>query len=278
MPPLRGTAEEKNSTLLDYGQTVDQLVEYKKKELEEVLNKINLANHQLAMLRDKIIKDSNEFESWKRSEKLKLSNDLNQRQNEIIANQNRINNEVQQQERITSDLRIQQDKFETLNQERIYLKEQLVKLEGKKIELADLEKQIESQRSSVLATQNQGSMALAKSSEEAEKNKQENIRLVNLNDDLTKRENKLLEDNKNLQSLKDFVEPKLRTIKDEQEAIDRDKKDNIEKIADLQQKISDEKILLQSVIDKKSQLDKDTKDFLSQKEEFQRQQILSGKK
>lgn len=279
MPPtqLKSKPDEKDIELLDYSGAINQLNVIAKKELEDTKNQLNTLNYEIAMLRNKKIKEEQDLESWKRSERLKYTNDFNARQNDIIANQNRINTEVQQQERITADLRTQQTKFETLNKERLALKEELVKLEGKKIEVSDMLRQAENMKSSVLTAQNQGSMALAKASEEAEKNKQENIRLVQLNDQLEKRASKIDEDNKNLEILREFVEPKLRTIKDEQEALDRAKLENMETIAKLNQTMQDEKILLQSIMDKKAQLDKETSDFLSAKQEFERQQVLSGK-
>lgn len=275
MPPLKGTTEEKNTSLLDYGDTVSQLMEYKKKELDDIKTQISAANYQLAMVRDKILKDTNDIESWKRSEKLKFTNETTKVQNEIIANQNRINSEVQQQERITADLRSQQTRFEGLNQERIKVKEDLVKLEGRKLEADDLFKQAEAMKASVLTSQNQGAMALAKAAEETEKNKQENIRLVALNDTLGRVQKKLDEDTKNFNDLREFVEPKLRAIKDEQASLDRSKVENDERIAKLQQTMADEKILLQSILDKKAQLEKDMYSFLSQKEEFTRTQVLT---
>lgn len=275
--PLKTNNNEKDVELFEYNGAINQLITIAKKELEDVKNQINTENYNLAMLRDKRNKDSQELESFKRAEKLKFTNDLTTRQNDIIANQNRINMEVLQQERITADLRTQQTKFETLNQERIALKEELVKLEGKKIEIADMFKQAESMKSSVLASQNQGNMALQKASEEAEKNKQENIRLVQLNDQLEKRAKQIEEDAKNLETLKEFVEPKIRAIKDEQEALDKAKIENLEYIAKLNQTMQDEKILLQSVLDKKAQLEKDMSSFVSQKQEFERTQLLSPK-
>ena len=275
MPPLK--SDEKDVNMFNYNEISNELRERLKKDLEEIKNQINTENYNLSVLRNQKNKDAMEMESFKRAEKLKFTNDLTTRQNDIIANQNRINMEVLQQERITADLRTQQTKFETLNQERIALKEELVKLEGKKIEIADMFKQAEAMKSSVLASQNQGNMALQKASEEAEKNKQENIRLVQLNDQLEKRAKKIEEDAKNLETLKEFVEPKIRAIKDEQEALDKAKTENLEYIAKLNQTMQDEKILLQSVLDKKAQLEKDMSSFVSQKQEFERTQLLSPK-
>lgn len=272
---LKSNPDEKDIELLDYSGAINQLNVVAKRDLEETKNQINTANYELAMVRNKIIKDTNDLESWKRAERLKFTNDVNQRQNDIIAKQNRINNEVQQQERISLDLRTQIAKFETINQDRIRLKEDLVKVEGRKIEVADMLKQAESMKSSVLAAQNQGAMALAQASEEKEKNKQENIRLVTLNDQLEKRARKIEEDEKSLSELREFVEPKLRAIRDEQEALDRSKIESVEKIAQLQQTMQDEKILLQSVIDRKVAVEKAERDLLSKKEEFSRQQLLS---
>ncbi len=274
--PLKSKPDEKDIELLDYSGAINQLNVVAKKELEDTKNQIILANTQLAMLKQSILNQTTEFERWKRSETLKHTNELSQIKNDIISKQNSINIHYQQQERITADLQTQHQRFEGLNAERIKLKEELVKFEGKKIELADMAKQIESQRSSVLSSQNQGAMALAKAEEEEEKNKQENIRLVQLNDQLEKRAKKIEENEKNISNLKEFVEPKLRAIKDEQESLDRSKIENTEAIAKLQQTMQDEKILLQSVLDKKAQLEKDTKDLLSQKEEFLRTKTLSG--
>lgn len=274
--PLKSKTDEKDIELLDYSSAINQLNVTAKKELEETRNQINTANYQLAMLRDKIIKDSNDLESFKRSEKLKFINEFTKRQNDIIAKQNQINMEVQQQERITADLRTQQTRFEGLRTEQIKLKEDLVKLEGRKIEIEDSAKQVEARRSEVLSTQNQATMALAKSSEESEKTRQDNIRLVSLNDELNKREKKLEEDIKNSKDLKDFVEPKIRAIREEQEALDRAKYENTELISKLQQTILEEKILLQSVMDRKLAVERSESELLSKKEEFSRQQLLSN--
>lgn len=275
-PPLKAQPDEKDVALLDYSAAINQLNVVAKKDLEETKNQISLANYQLAMLRDKIIKDNNDLESWKRAEKLKFTNETTKVQNEIIANKNRINNEVLQQERITIDLRTQQTKFEGLNQERIKLKEDLMKLEARKLEADDLFKQAEGMKASVLTSQNQTSIAIAKAAEDTEKTRQENIRLVALNDMLSRVQTKLDEDTKNFNDLREFVEPKLRAIKDEQASLDRAKVENDERIALLQQTMQDEKILLQSVLDKKAQLEKDTSNFISQKEEFSRTQLLSA--
>ncbi len=278
MPPqtvLKSKPDEKDVELLDYSSAINQLNVVAKKDLEETKNQISLANYQLAMLRDKIIKDTNDLESFKRAEKLKFNNENIKFQNEIIVNKNKINSEVLQQERIIADLRTQQTKFEGLAQERIKIKEELMRLEARKLEAEDLFKQAEAMKASVLTSQNQASMGLAKSQEETEKNKQENIRLVALNDTLARVQKKLDEDVKNFNDLKEFVEPKLRAIKDEQAALERAKVENNERIAQLQQTMQDEKILLQSVLDKKAQLEKEMSLFQSQKEEFNRQQILA---
>lgn len=275
---LKSKPDEKDVELLDYSGAINQLNVMSKKELEETKNQISSANYQLAMVRDKIIKDTNELESWKRAEKLKFTNDVTKRQNDIIAKQNAINMEVQQQERITADLRTQQTRFEGLRNEQIKLKEELVKLEGKKIEIADISKQLEARRSEILSTQNQSAMALAKAEEETEKNKQENIRLVSLNDEINKREKKLEEDIKNYQELKEFVEPKIIAIREEQESLDRTKNETNEKIAQLQQTIQEEKILLQSVMDRKLAVERSESELISQKEEFSRHQLLSTRK
>lgn len=275
--PLKSKPDEKDIELLDYSGAINQLVINSKKELEEVRNQINTANFNLSQLRDKTIKDTNELERWKREEKLKYTNELTKRQNEVIANQNRINLEVQQQERITSDLRTQQSKFDTLNQERIALKEEMMKLESRKIELADMMKQIEARNSESISLQNQGSMALAKAAEQEQRNTQENIRLVNMNDQLEKRSKDIEEQIKSHTNLKDFVEPKLRSIREEQEALDIAKNENEERISKLQSIMQEEKIMLQSITDKRIQLDKDINSFTSQKQEFERSQALSGK-
>jgi chromosome segregation ATPase len=280
MPPqtvLKSKPDEKDIELLDYSGAINQLNVIAKKELEDTRNQINTENYNLAMLRDRIVKQTNEFESWKRAERLKFQNEFSQRQNDIIAKQNRINDEVLQQERITIDLRTQQQRFEFLKDEQNKLKEALVKLEGRKIEVQDMATQVESQRSSVLTMQNQASMVSAKASEELEKTRQENIRLVALNDSLSKREKQLEEDIKNSKELKDFVEPKIRDIKIQQENLDNSINQNTETIARLQQTMQDEKILLQSILDKKAQLEKDTASFLSQKTEFERQRLLDTK-
>ncbi len=270
-------SDEKDVNMFNYNEISGELRDRLKKDLEEIKNQINVANYDLAMLRDKKIKDSNELESWKRAERLKYTNDFNQRQNEIIANQNRINMEVQQQGQITADLRVQQTRFEGLRAEQIKLKEELVKLEGKKIEVADMLKQAEARHSDVLNAQNQGAMALAKAAEETEKNNQENIRLVNMNDQIERRAKQIEEDIKNSKDLKDFVEPKIRAIREEQEALDRAKIENTERIAQLQQTMNDEKILLQSVMDRKAAVEKAESELISKQNEFNRQQLLSPK-
>lgn len=275
--PLKAKPDEKDIELLDYSGAINQLNVIAKRELEDTKNQISLANYDLARLRDQKVREASDLETWKRAEKLKFTNDITQRQNDIIAKQNQINNEVLQQERILADLHTQQAKFETLNQERLEIKEQLVKLEGRKIEVEDAAKQVETLRSSALSAQNQGNIALAKASEDTEKTRQENIRLVALNDSLTKRENKVVEDEKSLKELKDFVEPKLRSIKDEADALEKAKIEQTERLNMLAQTIQDEKIMLQSVQEKRAKLDRDMVAFLSQKDEFTRQQTLAGK-
>ena len=273
MPPLK--SDEKDVSIISYNEISTELRERLKKDLEDIKNQINLANYDLAMLRDRKIKENNDLESWKRAERLRYTNEFTQKQNDIIANQNRINMEVQQQERITGDLRTQQTKFEGLRAEQIKLKEELVKLEGKKIEVADMLKQAEVRLTESLNSQNQGSMALAKAAEEAEKTKQENIRLEALNDSLSKREKKLEEDIKNAQDLKDFVEPKIRDIKIQQEHLDASIMQNTAEIARLQQTMNDEKILLQSIMDRKAAVEKAESELISKKQEFDREQLLS---
>lgn len=273
-PTLKAKPDEKDVELLDYSTAINQLNVIAKKELEETKNQITVENYNLAMLRDRRQKESSDLESWKRAEKLKFTNDLTLRQNEIIANQNRINGEVLQQERITADLRTAQTKFETLNQDRLKLKEDMVKIEGKKIEVSDMLKQAESRHAQVLSAQNQGAMALARAEEETQKNKQENIRLVALNDMLTRQQNKLTEDMNSFAELRDFVEPKLRAIKDQQDALDTAQNANMETIGKLQQTMQEEKILLQSVNDKRAKLEADMKIFDEKKQDSLRELLL----
>lgn len=277
-PALKpSSSNEQDVSLIDYNGAVNQLIVIAKKELEDIKHQINTANYNLAMIKDKTIKDTNELSRWKIAERQKFTDEMSSIQNDIIFKQNIINDEVIQQQRITQDLRTQQERFESLKQDQLKLKEELVKLEGKKIEVENLHKQAEVIRDAAISSQNQGSIALAKSSEETEKNRQENIRLSALNDSLTHRENKLLEDMKTHQTLKEFVEPKIISIQEQQESLERAKSENQSEISRLNQLVSDEKILLASIQDKKSQLEKDIKTFNSEKEEFQRQQTLSGK-
>lgn len=267
--------DERNVDLLDYSGAVNQLRDIAKRELEDVRNQILLENSNLSQLRDRIIKGQNDFESWKRQEASKFNNEMNKVKNDIFAKQNEINIHVEQQQRITTDLQTQQQRFENLNVERIALKEEYVKLEGKKISIQDMLKEAEKIKSESLNQSNNVSAVHQKALEIQEKNKQENIRLVNLNDALEQTRKKIEEDTKSLQELKEFVDPKIRSIKDEQDFLDRSKQENQDRIDEINRKINEEKVLLQSVQDKKMQFDKEYKDFLSQREEFSRQQTLS---
>jgi chromosome segregation ATPase len=276
-PNLKSKSDEQNVQLLDYSNTVNQLIDYAKKDLDNINHQIILANTTLVQLKDKAIKESNELERWKSQEKQKFNDEINKVRNDILAKQNTINLHVQQQELITRDLQNQQQKFEGLNADRIRIKEELIKIEGKKIEAQNLIKQAEDIKSEALNSRNQASMLHHEALNIQEKNKQENIRLVNLNDSIEKTRKKVEEDTKNLEGLREFVGPKLVTIKDEKDSIEKLKKENEVKVEELNRKIQEDKILLQSVLDKKSDVERLEKEFLSKKEEFQRTQLLIGK-
>ena len=269
--------DERDVSLLNNSSAVSQLNIIAKRELEDTQNKVLLEQANLSQLRERMIKGQNDFESWKKQETQKFNTEMNKVRNYIIAKQNEINLHVQQQGRITEDLHFQQKRFEGLRLQEMALKEELVKLEGQKIQVKDMIKQAEDMKSQALNEINNVNALRQESLNMQEKNKQENIRLSNLNDALEQRGKKIEEDTKNLTGLREFVEPKIRAIKDEQESLDKAKQENQNVIDELNRKISEEKILLQSVLDKKSELDKDMKAFISQKEEFNRQQLLAGK-
>jgi hypothetical protein len=280
MPPstaLKSKPDENDVTLIDYNGAIQQLIAQSKKELEDIKNQILLENVNSVKLKEKFLKDTQEFERWKRSEEQKFKNLLAEKTNEIIKNKNEIDIHVQQQRQITADLNLQHQKFEGLNAERVKLKEELVRVEGMRIQAIDMIKQAETQRAEVLTQQNNANMALIKAKEIEEIAHQENIRLTNLNDALESRAREIEQKAKDLGNLKEFVEPKLRTITEQQEALEEAKKENDERIAQLQAKIEEEKILFKSVMDKKSEVEKQEKELLSKKEEFGRQQLLAGK-
>jgi chromosome segregation ATPase len=275
MPPLK---DERSTGLIDYSGAVDKLNIIAKKELEEVQNQVLLENVNLSQLRQKIIQMQNEFQSWKKSETTKFNNEMNTIKNDILARQNEINLHVQQQSRITSDLQTQQTKFEGLNAERIKLKDEMVRLEGLKIQAQDMIKEAERIKAEALTEKNNITQMHLESLEGAERNKQENIRLVNLNDAIEKSRKEIEDKIKTHIDLKEYVEPKLRAIQEEKEALENAKEENQNVIDELNRKISEEKILFQSVVDKKEQLEKDLKAFESQKQEFAREKLLSPNK
>lgn len=270
MPPK----DEKDVGLLDYSASINQLNAIAKKELEDTQHKTMLENANLAVLKDKIIRMTNDFEAWKKQETAKFNKEMNQIRNDMIAKQNEVNMHLQQQQRITIDLQTQQGRFEGLQAERVALKEEMVKVEGQKIQAADMIKMAENLKAEALTLQNVG-LGLKKEAEDIqEKNKQENIRLSNLSSSIDEKVKATAEEFKRLTDLKEFVEPKIRTIQEQTDALEKAKVSNQEIIDELNRKIAEEKILLQSVLDKKAQLEKDTKALESDKQEFQRAKLL----
>lgn len=271
MPPR----DERNTSLIDYGEAANNLIVIIKKELEDVQNKVLIENSNLSQLKQRQIEMANAFESWKKAETSKFTNEMNKVRNDILAKQNEINLHVQQQGRITTDLQTQQQKFEGLHAERIKIKEDMVKIEGQKIQVQDSIKEAERIKADALSNRNEISAMHQQALEIQEKNKQENIRLVNMNDGLEKTRKEIDEKVKSFSELKEFVEPKLRAIQEQTEALEEAKEKNQKVIDDLNRKVNEEKILLQSVLDKKSELDKAEKLLASKQEDFNRQQILS---
>jgi len=270
MPPK----DEKDVGLLDYSASINQLNAIAKKELEDTQHKTMLENANLAVLKDKIIRMTNDFEAWKKQETAKFNKEMNQIRNDMIAKQNEVNMHLQQQQRITIDLQTQQGRFEGLQAERVALKEEMVKVEGQKIQASDMIKMAENLKAEALTLQNVG-LGLKKEAEDIqEKNKQENIRLSNLSSSIDEKVKATAEEFKRLTDLKEFVEPKIRTIQEQTDALEKAKVSNQEIIDELNRKIAEEKILLQSVLDKKAQLEKDTKALESDKQEFQRAKLL----
>jgi chromosome segregation ATPase len=272
---LKSKSDEKDVELLDYIGAINQLVSIAKKDLEDVKNQILLENVNLMNLKERIIKQTNEFERWKKGEEQKFKDEMNTVRNDILAKQNMVNQHVQQQERITQDLNSQHQRFESLNADKLKLKEELVKIEGQKIQAQDMINDAVRQLSESKSAQNQANMLYQEALAIQEKNKQENIRLSNLNGSLESRAVQIEESAKNLANLKEFVEPKLRSIKEEQDFLNEAKEHNQTKINELLAKIDEEKIILKSLVDRKAEVEKAEKELESKKEEFSRQQILN---
>ncbi len=266
--------KEQEIPMFQLNDAVNQLIAISKKEKETLDHEIVLAKSRLAEIKTNNIKLQSEFSQWKISEEQKFKNDLSKRHNQLIDQENKMNLLLKDLEQRRADLLVKEERYLSVEKDRREIGNSRVEIEKMRTNAINLMSEADrrlSEAKSVIAQSN------SKIEEAKKLDDKNNIR----NQEFSSREDKINFELKNLDmernhliELKEFVEPKIREIKEIEDNINSARKEVEIKHQEVINKEEENKIALKAMEDKKDKLDRQEKEIRSKEDELKRNLLL----
>lgn len=269
---------EQDVPMFEYNSAVNELVKISKENKERIDHEVVLAKSNLSQLRQEHIRLQGEFNQWKMGEEQKFKNDLSKRHNQLIDQENKMNllhKDLIQRE---IDFRIKEERMMKVEEDRIKIGNDRIEVEKMRVNANNLMAEADRKMSEASSAMAQANIRIAASNELDKKN---NIR----NQELCVKDDKLKFDLKNIDmernhliELKEFVEPKIKHIKEMEDNINASKKEIDIKHQEVISKSEENTIALKALADRKNKLDAREIEIRNQEEELRKRIILSEKK
>ncbi len=248
-------AQEQEVPMFQYNSAIEQLVEIRKKEKDDLDHQIVLAKSRLKDIKEDTIKRESEFNQRLIADEQKFKNELSKRHNQLIEQENRINvlhNDLQQR---SKDLLVKEERYLKVDEERKKIVNDRIEIEKMRVAAHNLMSEADRKVS-------EANSMFAQANEHVKKSKQLDDKNAIRNQELVKREDKLKFDMKNLEmecnhliELQEGVEPKIVELKQIEDRIKADKADIDNKHQEIINKADENKIGLKALEDRKNKLD-----------------------
>lgn len=260
--------------MFQYNDAVKQLIAIAKKEKETLDHEIVLAKARLSEIKENNIKLQSEFSQWRISEEQKFKNDLSKRHNQLIDQENKMNLLVKDLEQRRADLLVKEERYLSVEKDKREMGNARVEIEKMRTNAMNLMAEADRKLSEAKSAMTQANARIEESKKLDEKN---NIR----NQEFVAREDKLKFDLKNLEmernhlvELKEFVEPKIKEIKEIEDNILAARKEVEIKHQEIVNKEEENKIALKAMEDKKAKLDRQEQELKAKEDDLRRKTLL----
>lgn len=267
--------KEQEVPMFEYNEVMTQLATISKKNKEDLDHQVVLATSNLTQLRQEHIRLKGEFNQWKMAEEQKFKNDLSKRHNQLIDQENKMNIFHRDLEQRRADLIVKEERYMNVEKDRNEIGNARVEIEKMRVNALNLMAEADRKLSESKSAMSQSNIKIEESKKLDEKN---NVR----NQELCTREDKLVFDLKNIDmernhliELKEFVEPKIKEIKEIEDNISNARKEIDIKHQEIINKEDEVKVNLKALEDKKNKLDIKEKELNAKEEELRKKLIIS---
>lgn len=262
--------------MFNYKSALDELVKNKTKELEDINHQKLLALNQLKAAQDGVIRERSIFEQYKREEELKFRNVLNAKEADVNKRLSGINVKEQQLSRREADLKEKEKVAFNVADDRLRLNTDRLELERMKIQVRDSLINANKMNSDNLNKANMLTARELQAKASIEKCDAFNKDLVNREADLNKRIEQFRLEERHLEALKKFVDPKVKEITDREAVIKSQLFDIEKKTKDVEVRRDENRKFLAALEDREKKAASEEKRLLTLSEEVQRKALAVG--
>lgn len=266
--------DEKDVPMFQYNSTLAELNKITKDEKAKLDQQIVIAKSNLSQLRQEHIRLQGEFNQWKMGEEQKFKNDLSKRHNQLIDQENKMNMFHKDIEQRKADLVVKEERYINIDKDRNAIGNARVEVEKMRVAAMLLMDEASRKMSEASSATTQSSLQIEQSKKLDQKNDLRNQQLC-VREDQLKFDLKNLEMERNhLIELRDFVEPKIKNIKEIEDNILEARKEIDFKHQDVLNKSEENKIIIKSLEDRKIQLDRREMEIRSKEDEVKRKILI----
>lgn len=267
---------DKISMFKNYDDVMQRILAEAKIERNEIDHQILLKKQEYQSLVDSIVRRQNEFEQWKRAELEKTQQEISKRKNEILAKEKMLS---------VSEEIIKRKMMEAEERERICsgLVDQRNKLNNDRIEVEKLHSRVSGMNMEAQKMMDKANSMLNQVSVRESRVREIETKTSGLNSELSTRENNLsakeMDINnrlKNLEKVKDVVEPKILELKLLEENVKKLKRELDDEKNEVLKKIEEENSLLRGIEIREKKVKDREKELLQKGEEINRKALFAG--
>lgn len=269
--------KEQDVPMFEYNSAVKELVQISKDNKERIDHEVVIAKSNLSQLRQEHIRLQGEFNQWKMGEEQKFKNELSKRHNQLIDQENKMNILHRDLIQRDMDFKVKEERMMKVEEDRVKIGNDRVEVEKMRVNASLLMAEADRKLSEANSAMSQANIRIEQSKNLDNKN---NIR----NQELSVREDRLKFDLKNIEmernhliELKEFVEPKIKEIKEIEDNILASRKEIEVKHQEIINKSEENVISVKSLEDKKSKLDSRELEIKKKEEELRKKIVLSEK-
>lgn len=260
----------------EYNETLKQLLTQAKIELDTVNHNLLLAQNNLKLTNESIVRQKNEFDIWKRQKEQEFSNINIQKTNDLVAREHALQKNEENISRRLTDL-------QTIEVQALGVANEKNQIANDRVEIQKLRVKAEQLMQEAATKMNEANHIINLANNRQKEADDIKTKYDSFNIEMTNRE-AMLKDKlkewdlmkKNLDELKLIVEPKIKEI-DAREVKFIQREDDLKKKEDdVNRKLVEDKTLFLANEEKEKKLDAKKRELLTKEEEINRKLLLIG--